>query len=55
VRLLPPGEKPIAVRNNNNNNNEIFYKDGALMKHTDSKQQQYHDKPRSTATLAIRQ
>jgi hypothetical protein len=25
------------------------------MKHTDSKQQQYHDKPRSTATLAIRQ
>jgi hypothetical protein len=21
VRLLPPGENPIAVRNNNNNNN----------------------------------
>jgi hypothetical protein len=24
VRLLPPGENPIAVRNNNNNNNIII-------------------------------
>jgi hypothetical protein len=25
VRLLPPGENPIAVRNNNNNNNNNYY------------------------------
>jgi hypothetical protein len=25
VRLLPPGEKPIAIRNNNNNNNNYYY------------------------------
>jgi uncharacterized protein YpmS len=24
VRLLPPGESPIAVNNNNNNNNKEF-------------------------------
>jgi hypothetical protein len=26
VRLLPPGENPIAVRNNNNNNNNMSMK-----------------------------
>jgi hypothetical protein len=28
VRLLPPGENPIAVSNNNNNNNNNKYIDG---------------------------
>jgi hypothetical protein len=30
VRLLPPGENPIAVRNNNNNNNDNNNEEEAL-------------------------
>jgi hypothetical protein len=30
VRLLPPGENPIAVRNNNNNNNSSGLEQGIL-------------------------
>jgi hypothetical protein len=31
VRLLPPGENPIAVRNNNNNNNNNNNKETQLI------------------------